>query len=96
MRAIGCRTTDIMVTVLAEGLGIALLSAVVAVVVSRLVSTIVGGVLASIANQELVLSLSPVGVALWVAGLLMGATLVSWYPALRAARLTVRDALSHV
>ena len=96
MRAIGCKSSDIVTTVLAEGLCIALLSAIVAVAVSRLVSTIVGGVLASVAKQELVLTLSPMGVVMWVTGLLVGATLVSWYPALRAARLTVRDALSHV
>ena len=96
MRAIGCSRSDIMVTVLAEGLCIALLSAIVAVIVSRLVSIVVGAVLASIANQELVLRLSPTGVAIWIAGLLLGAALVSWYPAHRAARLTVRDALSHV
>ncbi len=96
MRAIGCSRSDIMVTVLAEGLCIALLSAIVAVIVSRLVSNVVGAVLASIANQELVLRLSPTGVAIWITGLLLGAALVSWYPAVRAARLTVRDALSHV
>lgn len=96
MRAVGCTQSGIIMTVLAEGLGIAIVSAVVAVIVSRLVSTVVGAVLASIANQELVLRLSPPGVALWVAGLLLGATVVSWYPALRAARRTVRDALSHV
>ena len=96
MRAIGCRSSDIVVTVLAEGLVIALLSAVAAIAMSRLVSEIVGRVLASISNQELTLSLSSASVALWVAGLLLGATLVSWYPARRAARLTVRDALAHV
>ena len=96
MRAIGCRSSDIVVTVLAEGLVIALLSAVAAIAMSQLVSEIVGRVLASISNQELTLSLSSASVALWVAGLLLGATLVSWYPARRAARLTVRDALAHV
>ena len=96
MRAIGCRSSDIIVTVLAEGLVIALLSAVAAIAMSQLVSEIVGRVLASISNQELTLSLSSASVALWVAGLLLGATLVSWYPARRAARLTVRDALAHV
>ena len=96
MRAVGCRRSDILVTVLAEGIGIAILSAIMAVIVSRVVSTLVGAVLASIANQELVLRLSPVGVAIWVSGLLLGATVVSWYPALRAARLTVHDALAHV
>jgi putative ABC transport system permease protein len=96
MRAIGCKRSDIIVTVLAEGIVTALLSAVAAVAVSRVVSEIVGRVLASISNQELTLSLSPLSVALWVSGLVLGATLVSWYPARRAARLTVRDALAHI
>lgn len=96
MRAVGCSTRMIVRTVVAEGVLIALVSILAAVVASRVLSLTVGRVLASIAAQELTLTISPSGVAVWATGLLVGTVLVSSIPALRAARLTVRDALSHV
>jgi putative ABC transport system permease protein len=96
MRALGGTRAMIMRTVIVEGVAIAVLSVGVAVVLSRAISTIVGRVLASIASQELVLRLSFPGVLLWIAGLLVGTLLVSALPAARAARLTARDALSHI
>ena len=96
MRAVGCSTRMIVRTVVAEGVLIAFVSLLVAVAASRLLSLTVGSVLASIAAQELTLTIAPVGVAVWAAGLLVGTVLVSSVPALRAARFTVRDALSHV
>ena len=96
MRAVGCSTRMIVRTVVAEGVLIALVSILVAVAASRVLSLTVGSVLASISAQELTLTISPSGVAVWAAGLLVGTALVSSIPALRAARITVRDALSHV
>lgn len=96
MRAVGCTTPMIIRTVVAEGVLIAMVSVVVAVGASRVLSLTVGRVLASIAAQELTLRIAPSGVAVWVAGLLVGTVVVSAVPALRAARLTVRDALAHV
>ncbi len=96
MRAIGCSTSMIVRTVVAEGIVIASVSVVIASILSRVISASVGRVLASISAQDLTLSLWPRGVALWVAGLLVGTVLVSCIPAVRAARLTVRNALSYV
>ncbi|MES3036220.1 MAG: ABC transporter permease [Gemmatimonadota bacterium] len=95
MRAIGATRRIILQVVLLEGVFIALLSLVPAVLVSRAVSLTVGGVLASVAQQDLVLSLSPPGVLVWALALSICAAIVSAFPASRAAGLTVRDAISH-
>jgi putative ABC transport system permease protein len=95
MRAIGCTTKAILTMILAEGALIALISVVISVVSSRLISGIIGGVLSSISNQGLELRLTPSSVASWAILVMVGALVVSCFPALRASRLTVRDALSH-
>jgi len=94
LRAIGATRATIVRSVLVEGLCIALLSLVPAIVVSRALSRIVGGVLASIAQQDLVLALSLPGVIGWSVTLCVAAAAVSALPASRAAGLTVRDAIA--
>ena len=94
MRAIGATRRIIMQIVLVEGLFIALLSLLPAVLVSRAVSLTVGSVLASIAQQDLVLALSAPGVLVWTVVLSLCAAIVSAFPASRAADLTVRDAIA--
>jgi putative ABC transport system permease protein len=95
MRAIGCTTRAILTMVLAEGALTALISVAIAVVASRVISGVVGGVLASISNQALKLQLTSSSVVVWMAVVIVGAIAVSCFPAARAARMTVRDALSH-
>lgn len=95
MRAIGATRGIILRSVLLEGWCIALLSLVPAMIVSRALSLVVGGVLASVAQQDLVLSLSLPGALTWAASLLVASAAVSALPASRAARLTVRDAITH-
>lgn len=95
MRAIGATRRIIIRIVLVEGVFIALLSLVPAVLASRAVSLTVGRVLASVAQQDLVLSLSAPGVLVWAVVLSVCAAIVSAFPASRAADLTVRDAISH-
>ncbi len=95
MRAIGATRRIIVQIVLVEGVFIALLSLVPAVLASRAVSLTVGGVLASVAQQDLVLALSPPGVLVWALVLSLCAAIVSAFPATRAAGLTVRDAITH-
>ena len=94
MRAIGASRAIIVRSVLVEGLCIALLSLVPAIVVSRALSRGVGGVLASVAQQDLVLSLSMSGVVTWSVTLCVAAAAVSALPASRAAGMTVREAIS--
>ena len=94
MRAIGASRAIIVRSVLVEGLCMALLSLVPALIVSRALSRVVGGVLASVAQQDLVLSLSVSGVVTWSVTLCMAAAAVSALPASRAAGLTVREAIT--
>lgn len=95
MRALGATRRVIVRSVIVEGLCIALLSLAPAVLVSRILSAIVGGVLASVAQQDLQLALSLSGLLAWTAGLTVAAATVSCLPAMRAASLTVRDAIMH-
>ena len=95
MRAIGATRRIIVQVVLVEGVFIALLSLVPAVLLSRAVSLTVGSVLASIAQQDLVLALSVSGVLAWAVTLSLCAAVVSAFPASRAAGLTVREAIAH-
>ena len=94
LRAVGARSAAVLQTVVFEGLCIALLSWLLALLLSLALSARVGQVLASIAAQSLVLRLSLPGALLWLALLLAGALVVSWQPARRAARLTVRQTLA--
>ena len=95
MRALGASRRVIVRSVIVEGLCIALLSLGPAIIVSRILARIVGGVLASVAQQDLRLSLSLPGLLAWSVGLAIAAAAVSYLPASRAARLTVRDAIAH-
>jgi putative ABC transport system permease protein len=96
MRAIGARSAAVIRSVLGEGVLIALLSWIVALVLSLPLSAQVGGVLASISTQELSLQLSPFGAGLWLCVVLLGSVVVSFYPAKRASQLTVRQTLAHI
>jgi putative ABC transport system permease protein len=94
MRALGARSRSIHLMVVVEGILIAAFSWVVAVPASLLLSRVVGGVLARISTQQLVLRLSLPAAAAWLAVVLIAAALISLWPARRASRLTVRRALS--
>jgi putative ABC transport system permease protein len=83
-----------MQSLLIEGVLTGGISWLLALVLAWPLSASVGQVLAAISAQPLVLRLSPGGAALWLACVLLGAALVSWWPATQAARLTVRQALS--
>jgi putative ABC transport system permease protein len=95
MRAIGARSASVVRSVLGEGVLIALLSWIVALLLSLPLSAQVGRVLASISAQELSLQLSPLGAGLWLCVVLLGSVVVSFYPAKRASELTVRQTLAH-
>jgi putative ABC transport system permease protein len=94
MRALGARGATLMQSLLIEGVLTGGISWLLALALAWPLSASVGQVLAAISAQPLVLRLSPGGAALWLACVLLGAALVSWWPATQAARLTVRQALS--
>ena len=94
MRAIGARRSDVLKSVLGEGLFAGLLSWLIAIPLSIPISAGVGSVLASISNQPLSLTLSPTAAGLWLALVLVASAAASFLPARRAAQLTVRQTLA--
>lgn len=94
MRAVGARSSDVLKTILSEGLFIALLSWLIAVPLSFPISSGVGAVLASISSQPLALELAPSAAGLWLGVVVFGAAAASLVPALQASRLTVRQTLA--
>jgi putative ABC transport system permease protein len=96
MRAIGAGKGSILRTVIGEGLFIAALSVLVASVLSvpftMWIATLIGT--ASLGPAMGVL-LSATAIPLWLAIALASAALASGYPARRAARMTIRDALDY-
>jgi putative ABC transport system permease protein len=96
MRALGARSSAVMRMVLAEGVMTAALSWLAAWILASPLSNAVGSVLGAIASNDLVLRRTPTALLLWLVIVLVGATAVSVLPARRAARLTVRETLSHI
>lgn len=94
MRAIGARRSDVLKSVLGEGLIAGVLSWLIAVPLSIPISAAVGSVLASISSQPLTLVLSPSAAGLWFGLVLIASALASFLPARRAAQLTVRQTLA--
>lgn len=94
MRAIGARSGDVKKCLLNEGLFTGLMSWMIAVPLSSPISMGVGRVLASISNQPLSLTLSPGAAASWFVIVVLASAAASVYPATRASRLTVRQALA--
>jgi putative ABC transport system permease protein len=94
MRAIGARSGDVMKCLLSEGLFTGLMSWTIAVPLSSPISAGVGRILASISNQPLSLVLSPPAAGSWLFIVVIASAAASLYPAARASRLTVRQALA--
>jgi len=95
--AIGATPGTIASHVWVEGLVIGLLSWVAANVLAAPVTWALETVCGRIFFQApLDFSMSPAASGLWLVLVVVLATLGSAYPALRAARLTVREALAHV
>jgi len=94
MRAIGASSNMIVGIFIVEGLILGLVSVLVAIPLSypgsRLVSDALGNMLF---KMPMYFQYSPGGVFLWLVVMLMFAALVSLWPALRAARLSVRETL---
>lgn len=93
MRTLGASSGAVIRGVLYEGMLTALASSVLAMVLASLPSAVVGAALASVSSQALSLHLSPSAALLWLAGSLVAALAVSYFPARRAAGLTIRQTL---
>ncbi len=94
MRAVGARSAIVIRSVLYEGVLSGLFSSLAGVLLSLLPSMVVARVLASISTQELSPQLSISGATVWLGLVLAGSIAVSYYPAMRASQLTIKQTLA--
>lgn len=96
MRAVGAPTSTVLRVVVVEGITIAVLSWVVALVLSVPASAVVQNVAGQMFLQApLSLSFSPIGMAAWLALVVVLAVISSAIPALEATEVPVHQALAH-
>ena len=93
MRALGASSGVVVRSVMYEGMLIGLASFLVALPAATMPSALVGTVLASVSSQNLALHLSPTAAVLWLAGVMLAAAVVSYFPATRASGFTVKETL---
>jgi putative ABC transport system permease protein len=96
MRAIGATSGTLVGIFIFEGILLGLVSALIAIPLSypgaKLVSDAMGNMLF---KMPMFFRYSVNGVFLWIVVMIVLATLASLWPALRAARLSVRDTLAY-
>jgi putative ABC transport system permease protein len=97
MRAIGARSRTVSLNVISEGLFIGSMSYLIALALSLPLSLGLGSYLGNLSfRSPLPLTVSPVGLSLWIVILLIGSIAASAFPARQAAKLTIRETLAHV
>jgi putative ABC transport system permease protein len=97
MRSMGASSQTVLLNVISEGLFIGLMSYGVALVISIPLSLGMGTYLGNMSfRSPLTLTISLVGVGLWIVILLIGSIIASAFPAQQAVKLTVRETLAHV
>ncbi len=97
MRAIGARSKTILRNIISEGVFIGLMSWVISVPLSLPLSFGIDYLIGIMSfRSPLPLIISPVGLAVWAALILVGSVVASAYPAQQAARLTVRETLAYL
>ena len=96
LRAVGASNSSVVQIVLTEGVCVGvvswLLATVLAVPLSRLLSTTIG---MSTQKWPLVFTFPPTGILIWLGIVVALAALVSYLPARGAVRVTVRDVLAY-
>jgi putative ABC transport system permease protein len=94
MRVIGARAGTIRRSVVGEGVLVGTLSAVIALVISAPLTLLVDWIVGSAAfGPEFGAGLSTAAVPPWLAIVVIGAAAASAYPAWRASKLTIREAI---
>lgn len=97
MSAIGARAGVVRRLVITEGIFIALASFVVAAIPALLLTQVfAAGVGNLMINAPLPYRISAPAIGIWVVAIVVGAALATLAPAVRASRLTVREALAYV
>ncbi len=97
MRTIGATSAMVLRNVIGEGVLIGVMSWALALVLALPLSGALGRMLGRLAFRfPLPLSVSWGAIAAWLLAIVAGAALASAYPAARAARLTIREALNTI
>ncbi len=97
MRAIGARSNTILRNIISEGVFIGLMSWVIALPVSVPLSYGIGYLIGNLSfRSPLPLVISPAGLGIWLAVIIIGSIAASAYPAKQASRLTVRETLAYI
>jgi len=97
MRAIGARSRVILRNIISEGVFVGLMSWVIALPLSLPLTFGIGYLIGSLSFRlPLPLTVSPAGLGIWLAIILVGSVAASAYPAGQASRLTVRETLAYI
>jgi putative ABC transport system permease protein len=97
MKAIGAKDSTIRRLVVFEGVFIAAVSCVVAVIPALALTWAMGRVLGNLfLSMPIPLEVSVQGIVIWTVVVILGAVLSTLAPASQAARLTVREALAYL
>jgi putative ABC transport system permease protein len=97
MYAIGARRRAVRRIVIAEGVFLAIISCLVAVVPALVLTKLLGAGIGSLfTGLPLPYRISMMAVGIWVAFAIIGALLATDAAATRASRLTVREALAYL
>jgi len=96
MRAVGAQPRTALRMILGEGVLVGALSGVFATAVAVPLSALVGAIIGTMAfRMPLPLVLSPAAVLSWLAIVILCSAAATWVPAVRASRITVREALAY-
>ena len=97
MRAIGARASTVRRIVVSEGVFMAAASCVVAAVPSLLLTAVMDVGLGNLfISAPVPFRISGMAIVVWVVAVVLGAALATLAPAVRASRLTVREALAYL
>jgi putative ABC transport system permease protein len=97
MYAIGARPRTVRRIVIAEGIFLAFTSCLVAAIPTIVLTKILGAGLGNLfMNAPLPFRISTIATGIWIALVLLGATLATDAAANRASRITVREALAYL
>ena len=96
LRAIGARNAQVLLTVIGEGVFIGFLSVIAAAVLSVPVTVLVANLVgtAMLGPWQGVVT-SATAIPIWLAVVLLCATFASEYPARKALKMTIREALAY-
>jgi putative ABC transport system permease protein len=97
MKAIGASGSTIRRLVVFEGIFVAVVSCLFAVIPGAVLTWALGAGLGNLfLSTPIPLEVSAQGIAIWILLVVLGAALATWAPASRASRLTVREALAYL